>query len=98
MLDGSFSKTPVGVNSRCRGVRPYGARAAQQTESWEWKQVDGTEIKDPLRLPYIMASCASAAVVKSAQFDISIQIVNRLSTCAQHQESSLVKVCLLFFF
>lgn len=54
--------------------------ASQQTGSWEWKQVEGTEIKDPLRLPCIMATCASVAMFKSARFDVSIRIVNGSST------------------
>lgn len=60
--------------------------ASQQTESWEWKQVEGTEIKDPLRLPYVTMSCASLAVVKSAQFDVSIRIEDGSSTCVQHRK------------
>lgn len=47
---------------------------SQQTESWEWKQVEGTEIKESLGLPYIAMSCALLAVVKSAHFDVSIRV------------------------
>lgn len=51
--------------------------------NWKWKQVDGTEIKNPLEPHYIVTCYASVAAVESDQFDVSIHIAKDLAqfTC-----------------
>lgn len=51
--------------------------ASQQTGNWKWKQVDGTEIKDPLEPHYITTRYVCIAVVKFEHFDVSIHIARK---------------------
>lgn len=68
--------------------------ASQQTGSWEWKQVEGTEIKDPR---YIMATCASVAMFKSAHFDVCICVVNGSSTLGKVIQKKYALLLLLLY-
>ncbi len=89
----AYPKLLFGVNSRCRCGQPYGARCLAADWELGMKQVEGTEIKDPLRLPYVTMSCASLAVVKCAQFDVSIRTEDGSLTRVHHRKVTCKWMC-----